>query len=178
MLVQLIYCYNSASFISKTGNIFNKWNYHKSRLKKQWKIINTAWSTPQGKGNVLRCPFLPTTPPPISNNFWPKCNWIALRKFPALYINRSWARYSSRGIHLERTKLPLTAKGLEFWSELQPFRCQCLLFKWDREKLRPAGVRTGLYTFLFVCLHETSIKLSSDFVWSRLTSFAGHIPQL
>ena len=57
------------------------------KAKKQWKIINTAWSTPQGKGNVLRGPFLPTTPP-RSNNFWPKCNWIALRKFPALYINR------------------------------------------------------------------------------------------
>ena len=151
------------------------------KAKKQWKIINTAWSTPQDKGNVLRCPFLPTTPPRHPFQYLlTQVQLNSLKKISCfiLYINRSWIRNSSWGIHLERTKLPLTAKGLEFWSELQPFRCQCLLFKWDREKLGPAGVRTGLYKCLFVCLHETSIKLSSDFVWSRLTSFAGRIPQL
>ena len=171
MLAQLIYCYNSARFT------FNKWNYHKSRLKNNERLLIQHDRPRKTKEMYWDAPFY-LQPPPRSNNFWPKCNWIALRKFPALYINRSWVRYSSWGIHLERTKLPLTAKGLEFWSELQPFRCQCLLFKWDREKLRPAGVRTGLYKCLFVCLHETSIKLSSDFVWSRLTSFAGRIPQL
>lgn len=46
------------------------------------------------------------------------------------------------------------------------------LFKWDRDNLRPAWVRTCLRTFLFLCLHKTRLKLnseaSSDIAWLRL----------
>ena len=78
MLAQLIYCYNSARFT------FNKWNYHKSRLKNNERLLIQHDRPRKTKEMYWDAPFY-LQPPPRSNNFWPKCNWIALRKFPALY---------------------------------------------------------------------------------------------